>query len=62
MASYTTQANSYDNVFIHKVPGRVFTALARLTGKEVKGDLEKYLSFKIGNVQITAFQEEEING
>ena len=59
MASYTTQANSYDNVFIHKVPGKVFDAFAKVIGVEVKRDLDKYLSFNIGNVQITAFSKEE---
>lgn len=59
MSSYAAQANSYDNIFIHKVPGKEFDALAKLIGAEVKGDLEKYLSFYIGNVQITAFQKEE---
>lgn len=59
MASYTTQANSYDNIFIHKVPVKVFTALEKLTGAVVHGELDKYLSFNIDNVQITVFQKEE---
>lgn len=60
MASYTTQADSYDNIFIHKVSEEVFTALERLTLAEVKGEaLHDYLTFSVGNVQITIFQKEE---
>lgn len=61
MASYTTQANSYDNVFIHKVPVEAFTALGKLVGGVVEGGEQEYLSFNVGNVQITAFQKEEEN-
>ena len=63
MATYSTKAEQYDNIFIHKVPAEAFTALEKLIGAEVKSysnaGVEKYLSFNVGNVQITAFMKED---